>query len=436
MFQGVVGAELREWFRVNEAAYAGKEVWVGCSGNFTIETVLSTAERPPAKIISSDVSLYSTALGSYYTDQGRLAVGLKEGWGWLERYIGTDEDIAAAVIVIQEMGGYSSRRTAYHRRMWQHFVDNFAKYHRGVLGRIRKRKKMLNVSEYRAEDVKAIVRQVPKEAVFMSFMPFYTGGYARMFKIFDEVFEWNQPPYEVLDVERKSALVGEMVDSLQYIHIEDGERTELPLVASVCGGRNVPVYLYSNIPECQPEYYRRLPTKWKRPPYEILGPDNVIENKNPEVKIVELGVEEFAFIRDQQLNKNIIPAEPSWRYGVFLEDVLVGVLGWIRGHDGESYYLLADIPVRHNIFKRLSKLMCAIARTKHMGDILRQKTGMLWDTFKTTAFTQRPVSMKYRGVFELQCRNRKEGKLTYGSQFSWSLSKAVKKWKKWEKQAG
>lgn len=79
--------------------------------------------------------------------------------------------------------------------------------------------------------------------------------------------------------------------------------------------------------------------------------------------------------------------------------------------------------------------MCAVAKTKHMGSILRQQTGKLWTSFNTTANTRKAVSMKYRGVFEQISRNDKLGYINYGSSFRWTCEKAVKKWLKWEKLA-
>jgi hypothetical protein len=47
----------------------------------------------------------------------------------------------------------------------------------------------------------------------------------------------------------------------------------------------------------------------------------------------------------------------------------------------------------------------------------------------TTAFTDKPVSMKYRGVFDLHSRT--EGRLNYlGEAGKWSLEDALTWWRK------
>ncbi len=62
-------------------------------------------------------------------------------------------------------------------------------------------------------------------------------------------------------------------------------------------------------------------------------------------------------------------------------------------------------------------------------DILEQKLAQKVRTIGTTAFTDKPVSMKYRGVFDLH--SRKEGRLNYlGEAGKWSLEQALTWWHK------
>jgi hypothetical protein len=49
-------------------------------------------------------------------------------------------------------------------------------------------------------------------------------------------------------------------------------------------------------------------------------------------------------------------------------------------------------------------------------------------TIGTTAFTDRPISMKYRGIFEVH--NRSEGKVNYiGPAGQWSLQEGYAWWR-------
>jgi len=434
MFRGVVGHEIRDWIISNARCVSGRTVYVGCSGAFTIETVLSQLNAPPERIISSDVSLYSSALGCYYTDTP-FDLTTRPGYEWLSPFLTNTAEIAAAVVVVQEMNLYRTRKTSYHRRMWDHYQNHFKAYHSAVLDKLAKRKSLLTIDDYQALDVKDFVHQCPADSVFLSFMPFYAGDYASMFRVLDEAFEWTAPAFEELTPERKEALLRGISEKLNYVHLDDQRRAFMPIRASVGGGRKVPVYLYSNLGHAGSEvYYKPSINAWDVPPYKILQVDQEL-GAPYDLKIVAISYRHLSYIRDKNLAKSIKPTSPSWGYGVFINDVLVGVLGWNRGKDGEKYYLLTDTPVTSNVYRRISKLMCAVAKTKAMGDILRQRTGQFWKTFTTTARTQKAVSMKYRGVFQEVNRDKKQGIINYGSKFNWTREKAVKKWMQWEKQA-
>ena len=67
-FIGSVNAETRKWLGNNGPAFDGRQVYVGCSGAFTVEQLL-TRYAPKAKIWGNDVSLYSGVLGAYLAGQ-------------------------------------------------------------------------------------------------------------------------------------------------------------------------------------------------------------------------------------------------------------------------------------------------------------------------------------------------------------------------------
>jgi len=433
MFTGSVCSQVREWFKANASAFAGKRILSGCWGNFTIETVLSQAAERPAEIVSSDVSLYSSALGIYFTEGPPLKVTPRsDEWDWTRRYLSDAEALAGTMIVFLEAAPYSSGRTAYHRRMLGHYLGGFAAMHEQAVKRLRVRKQILEIARYEACDVRAFVAEREDGDIFLSFMPTYAGGYERLYKFVDAVFDWDgRPQYEVLDAKKKASLLEDIRQVGRYVHVDDMRRDGMGVVAIIEGGRGRPVYVHSNLGEVQAEAYRRSRTVHTKPDIAILGPEERIEST--EITFVMLTANEFAWVRDQHLNPKIIPADPSWRFGVCVRGVLIGVLGWARDKGGVEYYLMCDLAVKSQVYARLSKLICLVANTREMHKVLRQQTGRLWHTFSTTAFTDKPVSMKYRGVLKLRRRNQKEGTLTYEGDYSGTLNKAVKRWRKLEK---
>lgn len=435
MFTGSVCAEAREWFKSNSAAFAGRRVLCGCCGNFTIETVLSQVVDPPAAIVSNDVSLYSSALGAFYTSSDPLPLTIKqEEFDFLQGFLGSPLHTAATMVVMLGFAPFANRQTAYHRRHADMIIGNFDKYHAAAIGRLQKRKEFLRVSEYRAEDVKVFLQGRQPGELFLSFMPTYAGGYEKLYRFLDDVLEWTgRPTYDIMDAHGKARLLEAMREQGQYVYVDDMRRDDLDTVAVIQGGHNRPVFIHSDLQGVETQVYARAKQTAKRPAIPILGPDEKVQENT--VTLVILDRQGFAWFRDQYLSSGITPAYPPWRFGVCLEGKLVGVVGWSRGNDGESYYLMCDVALRSSRYKRLSKLLCMVANTAEMKRVLRQQTGRLWSTFTTTAFTRRAVSMKYRGVLTLLGRNEKEGMLNYEGHFNWTLKKAVRKWQKLEGKA-
>lgn len=435
MFTGSVCSHAREWFKTNAKVFAGRRVLCGCCGNFTIETVLSQTPEPPSCIISNDVSLYSSALGAYYSNAEPLTLTIRrEGFDWLYPYLTNSLATAATMVVLLELAPFSNARTAYHKRMAGQITHGFARYHQAACEKLGRRKEVLRIDQYQACDVKAFVERKEREDIFLSFMPTYSGGYERLYKFLDELFDWPaRPTYELMTPERKTELLGRMAEQGGYVHVDDVRRDNLPLVAIIEGGHSRPVFIHSNLPGVGSEVYHRAKHTHARPQVPLLNPE--AEITQDEVGFIMLNTAEFAWFRDQYLNKGITPADPQWRFGVCVGGALVGVLGWSRGYDGQSYYLMCDVAVSSQRYCRLSKLVCLAANTNEMRRILRQQTGRLWDSFQTTAFTHKPVSMKYRGILELVGRNAKEGKLTYEGRFDGTIKKVVQKWRKLEHKA-
>lgn len=435
MFRGVVPSKIRNWIWENSGFFSGQDVYIGCSGNFTIETVLGQTENPPASVISSDVSLYSDILAAYYLDKP-FEIKINKEWQWLNNYADGVEQSAAAVVVLQEMSLYMTQKTRYHRRMWKYIKDNFDMLHARVIEKIQRRKQAVRIDQYHSLDIQKFIEIIPEDGIFLSFMPYFAGDYTKMFKIYDDVFKWEKTEFDELTNERKDELLQNLAKSGKpYVHIDCEERDYMDKVVIDGGGRKTEIFLYSNIQNVSPCVYRSSSVQlWQKPPYPLLSMGTVLK-KPYKLVISELKAEHFSWVRDQFLNKSIIPSNPTWGYGVFINDILIGLLGWNRGKDGESYYLLNDTPLQSKVYLRLSKLMCAVAKTKAMGAILRQRTGKFWNSFNTTARTEKPVSMKYRGVFDLLGKNKKDKTLNYGSEFNWTREKALKKWEQWEKKA-
>lgn len=77
-------------------------------------------------------------------------------------------------------------------------------------------------------------------------------------------------------------------------------------------------------------------------------------------------------------------------------------------------YMLADFVVNNHTHK-LSKLLIMLAKSYQLRKLIARNMGNYYTHIKTTVYTDKAVSMKYRGCWSLIRRDK--GKLMYGSEF-------------------
>jgi hypothetical protein len=120
---------------------------------------------------------------------------------------------------------------------------------------------------------------------------------------------------------------------------------------------------------------------------------------------------------------------------VFLDGYLFGFLlfdviryGMDQDKATRGVYLLSDFVIAHPV-KKISKLLLLSTKTKELQQILKEKFIQSVDFILTTAFTDKPVSMKYRGVYNLMKRGA--GFLQYTTESgTLTAEEAVKIWNK------
>jgi hypothetical protein len=82
--------------------------------------------------------------------------------------------------------------------------------------------------------------------------------------------------------------------------------------------------------------------------------------------------------------------------------------------DEENCFIQSDFIVPSEQ-KHLSKLVLYLLKSREVQDLLINSFHYFYNGLKTTVYTTSPVSMKYRGVFDLDRRD--EGKLIYKTKF-------------------
>lgn len=427
MFVGSINAKIRNLIFTEKKLFQGKKVCVGCSGNFTVEQILQGLD---CEIWSNDVALYSSLIGNYLTGKSMRAEIIDPAYSWLVPYM-EDNGIGriAAVSLLFEMLKNEKANNLQQIRMFDHYRGNFDSYHQKSVIKISETLAKIKINDYSAQDVYAIYKDLPFDWLRIAFLPTYVGGYEKLYSRLEKIISCDAPQYELLTPERYEETVTFMRQG-KYLYLSDYDRREEGLFAIVKTGRLKNVYLYSNI-EFKKSFI--IPyAKFKKSNYALLPDDHII-TEDSKITFHKTGNQELNYYKNLFLKKGIEYTTGMSPLMVFLDGYLFGFLLFdvIRyGMDQEKatkgVYMLSDFVIAHPI-EKLSKLLLMSTKTKELQELLKGKFIQAVEFILTTAFTDKPVSMKYRGVYNLMKRG--EGFLQYTTEIGKiTTAEAIKIW--------
>lgn len=148
------------------------------------------------------------------------------------------------------------------------------------------------------------------------------------------------------------------------------------------------------------------------------------------IQVVRIDTKVMNAIRSLYLNQHITVCDAPRNYAILSAGRLVGYFSFAlpRGPLPCDLYLLSDFAVRPSPHRRLSKLILACLLSSEVRADVEQWLCSRIRTIGTTAFTDKPISMKYRGLFDVHSRT--EGKVNYlASAGRWSLKEGYQWWK-------
>lgn len=413
MFFGAVPTEcIEQVFRVTDFT-KWKAAYVCCSGSFRIERALRTS-FPNLPIYSNDVALYSTAIGRLSAGQP-FEVGFKGKLAFVEDYLKmiADENKqdsftrqvnrTAAVLVACEMSRFA-RKNLYAQKHYAHFESNFAHYHSKAVEKINKLLPQQTITDYFAGDWREHYRKAFKEdgAGILAFPPFFKGDYEHQYRFIDENTVWDSPSYDLYDPKMLGDILEEIhASGSPYVLLSDQHFEGHKPVISFVTGRKVPHFCYS------PTDKSSIRELYNRPePFKYTPIDAVKLTEKTKVQIVPTDGVKLNFLKDVYLAKGIRHTPGVANYLIYLDKMLVGGIIYSLPKYGAygpgAIYLLYDVTLTRDA--KLSKLVAVIATSKTLLDDVGRKIVNRIDTVVTTARTKNPISMKYRGIYELRSR--------------------------------
>jgi hypothetical protein len=431
MFIGAINTDLRAVLAELAPAWGGLPVYVGCSGNFTIERILAGCGL---KVLhGNDVPIYSCALGALLSGTPFRVSVKDEKLAWLGEYLEPGVKTVATLLMCTSTLDFYDRGHPYHERMWNAYLRRWAQLHQETCAKIEMALDGVALSSYFAGDVFDFVKDAPAESVVISFPPTYKGGYERLYKRLAATFDWDEPKYVMFTPERFDGLVDEMKKKRVWVVSRDEPIPKLAghEIAQVQTGlRSKPVWVYSNQRLCRVTTPRQ---KVEAVPYERLTGEPL---KGP-LQVLRLTQGQLNTLRSEYLSPSIVLASADICFGVCLGGKLFGAFAFANGGFGNwcDLYMMTDLAINAPV-ARLSKLVLTAVMSKEVLEVLEQKHTVKIRTIGTTAFTKRPNSMKYR-MPGWELHSRKEGMLNYvGPAGKWTLAEGLEWWLKTQFKPG
>ncbi|MFE5117721.1 hypothetical protein [Streptomyces sp. NPDC056669] len=435
MFQGTIPGPMRAIVRETAGSWPRGEVYVPCCGNFTIER--SVAGMGFA-LHSSDVSIYTTAIGRWLTRQPvgiRLREESADHLGWLAGYLDDGVGTVATLMLGTRFLASVGREGLWHERVVRSYREQWDAKHAETVQRLSGSD--VELASYEVEDVRSWLQKVPRDAPVCSFPPFYGGGYEKLYEPLNEHFVWDAAEYEPLSDADVVDVLGAITDRPYWLTASNHDVPDLhPYLRGVIKAtpRAAPFYVYASEAPTRIVTPRQPIEPVKAPRLrrddEVVGP----------IKLAMLKPGQFNALRSQYLNPRIAPGAAN--LAVAVKDGAGRVLGVFAlapsSYTPDEAYLLSDFAVAPTDYPRLSKLVVLAATSSEAQLMCQRAFSRRIRAVSTTAFSNNPVSMKYRGLLRLTKRgpSNEDGwkfQLQYqGAMGEHSLAEALEKWaKRW-----
>ena len=454
MFHGSIPASVQQILGDIVKGWKASDIYVGCSGNFTIERILHGATT--ASLHGNDVTIYSCLLGAYFSGQP-LNARFKESYdgpmAFVRDYMKDDASIIAVAMLLSKMATFlASKPNPYYEKMIAAYKKQWKELFGATDTKLRDIKPFLK--SFYAGDVIKWVDDVPPEHGFICYPPFYAGDYEKMFTVIESVIEWEPPQYDMIDKDKIFDMFRKLTERQYFMF---GTNDELPEFREhLCGiaqttNRGVPLYVYARAEKSRVILPRQNVASLM---VERLGEH---EDIGDDIKLIVLKTENFHALRSQYMNPYIKPGQESAAYGVLVDNKLIGVFAfsagptlaqWGKHIETPTMYLLSDFPVAPSKYKRLAKMVLYAALSKESKLLAEGISNRRMRSLITTAFSKNPVSMKYRGLFRLLSKKELPGvdedetdmskiyynqgwQLNYGAPLGkWTLKEGLAEWKK------
>lgn len=382
-------------------------VYIGCSGSFRTEHAIKNL-MPEKQVYGNDVSLLSCAVGNLLTGE-RLDVAFSGRLEPLNQLRGDAVANTAAICLAITLARFKGNNQ-YSQAHFAHILRNLADYHRIEKAKLQRYTDGFSIDGFHAGDFHHQIDAAREnDGTVIMFAPTYKGGYENIYKFVNTSVTWAAPTYGVWDPENTEELIQRLLAENQSFAIVSDRRMESVAPRIMFAGSNKPIYMYANDARSS---LRREGKKSQPFRYRLVDVDAI--NEDSKVEIALLNAQQLNFLKNIYLAKGINHKAGMMNFAVLVDGMLVGAFIFSMAQYGDkihNIYMLSDFSTSRN--RKLSKLVPMLATSRDVINHVNRQYLIDIQSVYTTAFTTKPVSMKYRGIYKLAKRG--DGFLNYSS---------------------
>jgi hypothetical protein len=416
MFTGTTPPEVKLLLQDLMKGVKGKDVFIGCSGNYTTDKIMSAMGYT---VHSNDVSLYSKLIADLLLDTSTevecINPELKNVFDTWEE---TKYKKLVQVMFALKVAQFHQRKNDYQEEMFNAFIEQSKIYYDNTIKKLEKGALDFSIQSFYYGDFLDFLKMKRGKGVGISFPPTYKGGYEKLFSYVEESFKYEHASYNIFDPKEGGAVFKELLDNDENIIYSDRYFNILEgyLVGKIRLGSNKnPLFAYSSLQTNNHYYIER--DKCVKPSHIHILPVDYQFTTDTVITVRQCAVNDVNYYKAFYM-ANKVNYTTGGDFGlVFMADGMAfGFTSFSKQLSTLSQIFMQSDFVVNSETQRLSKLLIMLVKSHDVQRLIARKMYNYYDGVKTTVYTTSPVSMKYRGVFNLERRD--EGKLIYSSIFT------------------
>jgi len=380
----------------NEAFYAFeqmkiKDYHVGCVGAFKVPLYLGGTFE------ANDISLLSRCYSAFLNGK-LLELEIKEErLKFLQPCLDGVQQMST-VLFLLELADYWNKKHIYAQTM----VEKYLRFYELKLNKATDRYLFGTLPHrYFEQDIFDFVKERNDGKPLLMFPPTYEGGYEKAFKVFESFFGFEQPEHTIIGEKEYQELFDIVINRGNYFFYTDRPMDKGKLVAKLAKKGKKTVFLYSDLAKKKVAFYQNTSSE----PIKMKPmTDDVVLDGTEEIKLLEISQNQSNFIQQKYLSYNIdVIGNPTVNLLVVVGNYYAGMIGF--NANSSIPFMIIDLALPSR-YKRLSKLVIMLALCKEAHRKISTTFTCHPKEIKTTVLTDKPVSMKYRDVWELEERSK------------------------------